>query len=154
MLRLTRKEAAARLNVSTSTLDRMVKRGDLTTETEGHGLSHTVWVLMERESEDASEASTDNIADNAPDETEHGTDEADHIADDSDQPERDTVTENVALRTELKGLRELNDFYKERLTDSDWRYHELMEQFKTMTAALPAGKEEAPPPKRWWWPFR
>ena len=45
MVRVTRKEAAAKLNVSKSTLDRMVKRGELITETEQHGHRHTVWVL-------------------------------------------------------------------------------------------------------------
>ena len=47
MVRVTRKEAAAKLNVSKSTLDRMVKRGELITETDQHGHRHTVWVLMD-----------------------------------------------------------------------------------------------------------
>ena len=42
MVRVTRNEAAARLKVSKSTLDRMVKRGELVTETEQHGQRHTV----------------------------------------------------------------------------------------------------------------
>ena len=46
------------------------------------------------------------------------------------------------------------DLYRERLTDADWRYQELLEQLKTMTNALPAPQDAAPPPKRWWWPFR
>ena len=37
MGRVTRNEAATRLKVSKSTLDRMIKRGELTTETEQHG---------------------------------------------------------------------------------------------------------------------
>ena len=84
MVRVTRKEAAERLNVSKSTLDRMIKRGELTTEAEQHG----------------------------------------------------------------------HRLYRERLTDADWRYQELMEQFKTMTKALPTAQDAAPRPKRWWWPFR
>ena len=47
MVRVTRNEAAARLKVSKSTLDRMVKRGELVTETEQHGQRHTVWILMD-----------------------------------------------------------------------------------------------------------
>ena len=66
----------------------------------------------------------------------------------------DTAAENLALQTEVKGLRELVDLYRERLTDADWRYQELMEQFKTMTKALPAPQDAAPKAKRWWWPFR
>ena len=64
---------------------------------------------------------------------------------------------NLALQAEVKGLRELVDLYRERLTDSDWRYQELMEQFKTMPKALPAGPalpmepDEHPRPKRRWW---
>ena len=46
MVRVTRNEAAARLKVSKSTLDRKIRRGELTTETEQHGHRHTVWVLM------------------------------------------------------------------------------------------------------------
>ena len=37
MVRVTRNEAAARLRVSKSTLDRMIKKGELETETEQHG---------------------------------------------------------------------------------------------------------------------
>ena len=61
---------------------------------------------------------------------------------------------HLALQAEVKGLRELVDLYRERLTDADWRYQELLEQLKTMTNALPAPQDAAPPPKRWWWPFR
>ena len=53
-----------------------------------------------------------------------------------------------------KGLRELVDLYRERLTDADWRYQELLEQLKTMTKALPAAQDADPRPNRWWWPFR
>ena len=55
----------------------------------------------------------------------------------------------------MKGLRELVDLYRERLTDADWRYQEVLEQLKTMTKALPAPAEPAAPrPRRRWWPFR
>ena len=54
----------------------------------------------------------------------------------------------------MKGLRELVDLYRERLTDADWRYQELLEQVKTMTKALPMTTEEPPRPKRRWWPFQ
>ena len=47
MVRVTRNEATARLKVSKSTLDRMIKRGELVTETEQHGQRHTVWILMD-----------------------------------------------------------------------------------------------------------
>ena len=140
MVKVTRNEAAARLKVSKSTLDRMIKRGELTTETEQHGQRHTVWVLMDDEIEDIAEVSTGNTNGHFPEVSEHIGDE--------------TRAENLALQTEVKGLRELVDLYRERLTDSDWRYQELMEQFKTMTKALPMASEELPRLKRRWWPFR
>ncbi len=140
MVRVTRKEAAARLNVSKSTLDRMIKRGELETETEQHGHRHTVWVLMDDVVGDTTEDFTGNTNGHIPESSEHIRD--------------DTGAENLALQAEVTGLRELVDLYRERLTDADWRYQELMEQFKTMTKALPAAQDAAPRPKRWWWPFR
>ena len=140
MLRVTRKEAAARLNVSKSTLDRMIKRGELATEKELHGQHHTVWILMDDAVEDISGDSTGDTNGHIPASSEHTGD--------------DTNAENLALQSEVKGLRELVDLYRERLTDADWRYQELLEQVKTMTKALPVALEEPQRSKRWWWPFR
>ena len=140
MVRVTRNEAAAKLNVSKSTLDRMIKKGELDTETEQHGHRHTVWVLMDDVVEDISEDFTEDTNDHTPESSEHTG--------------GDTGAENLALQAEVTGLRELVDLYRERLTDADWRYQELMEQFKTMTNALPAAETTAPKAKRWWWPFR
>ena len=141
MVRVTRKEAAAKLNVSKSTLDRMIKKGELDTETEQHGHRHTVWVLMDDATEDISDDSTGNTNGHSPASSEHTG--------------GDTGAENLALQAEVKGLRELVDLYRERLTDADWRYQEVLEQLKTMTKALPAPAEPAAPrPRRRWWPFR
>ena len=134
MVKVTRNEAAARLKVSKSTLDRMIKRGELTTETEQHGQRHTVWILMDDEIEDIAEVSTGNTNGHFPEVSEH-------IGD-------NIKAENLALQVEVNGLREMVDLYRERLTDSDWRYQELMEQFKTMPKALPMAREEPPRPKR------
>ena len=142
MVRVTRKEAAARLNVSKSTLDRMIKKGELPTETEQHGHRHTVWVLLNDTTEDISGDSTGDTNGHSPEVSEHTG--------------GDTAAENPVLRAEVKGLRELVDLYKDRLNDADWRYQELLEQVKTMTKALPMATEEPQPPrpKRRWWPFR
>ena len=141
MVRVTRKEAASRLGVSKSTLDRMIKKGELETETEQHGHRHTVWVLMDDATEDISDDSTGNTNGHSPASSEHTG--------------GDTGAENLALQAEVKGLRELVDLYRERLTDADWRYQEVLEQLKTMTKALPAPAEPAAPrPRRRWWPFR
>ena len=136
MVRVTRNEAAARLNVSKSTLDRMIKRGELTTETEQHGHRHTVWVLMDDVVEDTTEDFTGDTNGYFPASSEHIRD--------------GTGAENLALQAEVQGLRELVDLYRERLTDADWRYQEVLEQLKTITRALPAPQDAAPPPKRWW----
>ena len=133
MVRVTRNEAAARLGISKSTLDRVIKRGELTTETEQHGRRHTVWVLMDDVSENPSGVTSE--------------DSGNHSG-------GDTGAENLALQAEVLGLRELVDLYRERMADADWRYQELLEQLKTMTKALPAAQGTAPRPKRWWWPFR
>ena len=140
MVRVTRKEAAAKLKVSKSTLDRMIKRGELTTETEQHGHRYTVWVLMDDIIEDISDDSTGNTNDHTP-----GA---------SENTGGDTGAENLALQAEVKGLRELVDLYRERLTDSDWRYQEVLEQLKAMTKALPTAEPADPKAKRRWWPFR
>ena len=140
MVRVTRNEAAAKLKVSKSTLDRMIKRGELETETEQHGHRHTVWVLMDEDIEDTAEVSTGNTNGHFPEASEHTGD--------------DTAAVHLALQAEVNGLRELVDLYRERLTDADWRYQELLEQVKTMTKALPMAPEEPPRPKRRWWPFR
>ena len=140
MVKVTRNEAAAKLNVSKSILDRMIKRGELTTETEQHGLRHTVWVLIDDVLEVTSEDFTEDTNGHTPDSSEHTGD--------------DTGAENLALQAEVRGLRELVDLYKERLTDADWRYQELLEQLKTTTKALPAPQAAGPRSKRWWWPFR
>ena len=118
----------------------MIKRGELATETEQHGLRYTVWILMDDVVEDTNEYSTGNT---------NG-----HTLGDSEYTGNDTGAENITLRTEVKGLHELVDLYLERLADADWRYQELLEQLKTMTNALPAAQDAAPRPKRWWWPFR
>ena len=133
MVRVTRNEAAARLGISKSTLDRVIKRGELTTETEQHGRRHTVWVLMDDVSENPSGVTNENSGN--------------HIG-------GDTGAENLALQAEVLGLRELVDLYRERMADADWRYQELLGQLKTLTAALPAGEPTAPKAKRRWWPFR
>ena len=128
------------LGVSKSTLDRMTKRGELNTETEQHGLRHTVWILLDDLSEDTSEDTNGHTSGHIPESSEHAG--------------GDTGAENLALQTEVKGLRELVDLYRERLSDADWRYQELLGQLKTMTNALPAAQGADPRPKHWWWPFR
>ena len=74
-----------------------------------HGRRHTVWVLMDDVSENPSGVTSE--------------DSGKHSG-------GDTGAENLALQAEVRGLRELVGLYRERLTDADWLYQELMGQFK------------------------
>ena len=109
----------------------MIKRGELTTETEQHGHRHTVWILMDDATEDISDVPTGNTDGHLPEASEHIKD--------------NTESFDLALQAEVKGLRELVDLYRDRLTDADWRYQELLEQVKTMTKALPHGDRGTSP---------
>ena len=158
--RLTRHEAAARLEVSEATVDRMIKRGSLETEKEAHGSRYKVWVLMEPD-----EAGVDT-GDKA------GRHNAERLVETSlytgDKAER-TVEGHVytngyedgALKTERDGLTSLVGYLQNQLKDSEWRYHELMEQLKVsqenvaiLTKALPSADSGTPSQRRRWWPFR
>ena len=144
--RVTKLEAAAILDVSASTIDRMIKRGELETETEPHGSRHKVWVLMDHyeRSDQTSDGSHDR----------------------SDEPDV------AVLMQQVQGLEELVVYQREQLKDADWRYQQLMEQLsasqknvEALTRALPApvvAPETEPSAqglelergRSWWWPFR
>ncbi len=84
MVRVSRKEAAARLKVSKSTLDRMIKLGDVATEREQHGRRHTVWVLMDEFTEDTNDTNdvaNGNMNGHLPEFTENTADAADAVED-------------------------------------------------------------------------
>lgn len=65
----------------------------------------------------------------------------------------------------MKNLEELADYRKQLLDDSEWRYHQLVQQLNlsqeanlSLIRALPpaipeSSPSEAPPRRRWWWPF-
>ena len=48
-MRLSKLEAAMRLGVSPSTIDRMIQRGQLEAEKDPHGTRYKVWVLLDDE---------------------------------------------------------------------------------------------------------
>ena len=62
--RLTRQAAAERLLVSESTLDRMIRRGDLPTEKEKHGSRYKIWVLLDEGSEQSNDGTDADDAEN------------------------------------------------------------------------------------------
>lgn len=139
MKRVSKQDAATTLGVSTATIDRMIKRGDVDAEREAHGeKGHRVWVLLEDPS------SGDEAGVEAP--VEAG------VA--AGAESREVLLERV------KGLEELVSYQRKLLTDADWRYQMLVENL----AALPAPRTETAAPaeapsvngngaKRSWWPF-
>ena len=178
MQRVTRQEAATRLHVSAATIDRMVKRGDLHTEQEPQGSRYRVWVLLD---EDTVTTPANNGV--------HTGDETVNMTADTPADRAETSEETGAngvytngdtlaiLRNENDRLRELADYRDNLLKDSEWRYHELLQQLTlsqesnlALIRSLPAAITETAPPapeppetappdtapgrRRGWWPFR
>ncbi len=110
--RFTKQEAASAKRVSLATIDRMIRRGELTVEREPWGNRERVWVLLDTaEQTDASAASSDATSAM------------------SDDP----IT--VAVLQERLDARDREiETYKERLKEWEYRYHELVQ---TLPKSLP-----------------
>ena len=155
-LRLTKLEAAARLKVSSSTIDRMIQRGDLQTERELHGSRHRVWVLMADEAPDASQDAADAVSDSSSVEP---YDLSGSLS--NDVRDASSATELAVLKERVKGLEELADYHRQLLKDSEWRYQQVSHQLsasqsamETLTKALPAADAITQrTTRRRWWPF-
>ena len=151
-LRLSKMEAATRLDVSASTIDRMIQKGELQTEKEPHGSRHRIWVVMDDEETDKSVNSLREASEPSPDAPGEGRYEG---SDESGE------VELAVLRERVKNLEELADYHRGLLQDSEWRYQQAMEQLsasqrtmETLTKALPAAVDgNTPSPHRSWWPF-
>ena len=180
-MRLSKLDTAIRLGVSPSTVDRMIQRGQLDAEKEPHGTRYKIWVLLDDEPGDSP---PDQPVDESRDEPPVANDEPG----DSPVPPPDLSAqlEIAKLRERAKSAEEraqtlegLADYHKQLLTDSEWRFQEILQQLKqsqqnvaALTRALPAPTAEAPkedpdattmivdpepeptPHRRWrWWPF-
>ena len=158
--RLTRQAAAERLQISESTLDRMIRRGDLPTEKETHGSRYKIWVLLDESSEQSDDGTDADSAENHAYSREAPADKPEyspHRVDYADDHELTT------LRTEVRNLRELADYRGELLKDAAWRYQELLQQLKLsqetsamLARALPesaGAPNTGRTPRRRWWPF-
>ena len=128
-------QAAQRLGVSPSTLDRMIRRGELEIEREGRGDRAKVWVLAPGLSSDAPGGQP---------------------VDAGPSPE----AELAAAREQARALQELADYRGKLLDEAEWRYRELLEELRRsqamlegLTRALPPGGTEESPRGRRWWPF-
>ena len=146
-------EAAARLDVSASTIDRMIQRGELKTVREPHGNRHRVWILLDA---DASTNPSVHSSDISPDASNDL--QVDGTPDGSDNS---SEVEVAVLRERLRSLEQLADYHRELLKDSEWRYQQAMDQLgtsqrtvETLTKALPnADPVSEVAPRRTWWPF-
>ena len=156
MTRLTRQQAAVRLGVSESTVDRMIRRGQLATEREYHGGRYTVWVLVDDETAYSSADETAQAELSSEGNSAYAKQpDADNSAYSDEQTAYPSGDKLAVLRTENQALRELSDYHRKLLDESEWRYRELLEQLKQTTAALsralPETVETAPPRRRRWW---
>ena len=153
--KLTKMEAAARLDVSQSTVDRMIQKGELQIEKEPHGSRHRIWVLMNGEDADASADMSVDVSDNSPEDSHDAS--TDEMPDTADMSE---AIELAVLRERVKNLEELTNYHREQLKDSEWRYQQAMDQLgnsqrtvDTLTKALPAADPGIASQRRRWWPF-
>ena len=155
--RLSKMEAAARLDVSASTIDRMIQKGELQVEKEPHGSRHRIWVVLDDEETDGSVDSPLEASESSPDDSPDASGE--EMPDWSDASGE---VEVAVLRERVKNLEELADYHRELLKDSEWRYQQAMEQLsasqrtmETLTKSLPAAVDgNSVSPRRSWWPFR
>ena len=141
------------LEVSPSTIDRRIERGDLEIEHEPRGNSYKVWVLLD----DAVVAQADDGPAAGP--SGEATAEVAGVA---GAPSNAAVesTEIRLLKQENQHLKELAEVRKDALNESEKRFHELLEGFnasqrtvETLTRALNPGPETTvatPRRQRWW----
>ena len=174
-MRLSKLDAAAHLGISPSTIDRMIQRGELESEKEPHGTRYKVWVLLNDESGGKSPGESSDADGQPPDESldvggqspDQASDSSDPNIDESASVELASLRERVKHAEERsRGLEELADYHKKLLDDSEWRYHQLIQQLNlsqeatlALTRALPPAIAEAVSPepnlrrRRRWWPF-
>ena len=156
--RVSKLDASRILEVSPSTIDRRIERGELQVEHEARGNSYKVWVLLD-------DAADDSAGDGANAEaTNQAPDPSDDLAEHSVAPPGDTafLVELTTLRERAKNFEELSEYYKTQLNDANYRYHEVLQNLTTsqqtvdrLTKALNPGLDAAVPTKRrrHWWPF-
>ena len=195
-MRLSKQQAAARLEVSTATIERKIQRGELKAEKEPHGSRYRVWVIFDDdETVEAAVATPVETSVETPVasvlrrdkplvETSVETPVASVLRRDKPvvetgvaiplPPELAPAVEMARLQERNKALEELADYHRQLLSDSEWRFQEMIHQLKqsnetiaTLSRALPEPKDEsddtaspaaaAPAEKKQrrprWWPF-
>ena len=142
--RVSKMEAVNILDVSLSTVERMIKRGDLQVEQEDLGGRHRIWILLDEEEGD--------LPADEPGEQPAGY-SPEMPGEKLIMSEREEL---VALRVQVKGLQDLSGFRAEQLKESELRFQMLMQQLELLTRALPAPPPEQKAAERakWgWWPW-
>ena len=147
--RFSKLEAAAKLEVSPTTIDRMIARGELQTEREAKGSRYKVWVLLPEEPPDFQRDGSEDVPTAQSGEGQRST------------PGESEVEELIRLRLQVKNLEDLANYRHELLNEAGKREQLLMDQLSTsqknleaVTLALNPGPATVPPPRRTWWPWR
>ena len=133
-----------------STLQRMVKRGDLEAEREGSADNGRLWILVDLPDDNPLGKPGDLPPDHPGNAVAMPLGPSGKVLD----------TENAMLRQQVEHLEELAEYYKQALKDSEWRYQQLLQQLEmsqrtveTLSKALPAGPPAEAAHGRRWWPF-
>ena len=125
--RVTKQQAMVSMGISSSTLERRIKSGEVQVEVDHAGSKRRVWVVVD-----------DDQADEQP-----------GIQHDIQHPTGDTQV--VIMQVKLDNALALAEYRAELLRESETRFHELLQQMNSLTRALPAPAEK---PRRSWWPWR
>ena len=147
--RLSKLDAAKELEVSPTTIDRMIARGELQTEQEARGSRYKVWVLLP---EDEHGSSRDSPGGQPGGEQLSATDKSE-------------VEELIRLQLQVKNLEDLSNYRSELLNQAGQREQLLMDQLTasqknlaSVTLALNPGQapveRPAERPRRSWWPWK
>ena len=140
MRRVTKTEAMQELGVSLSTLDRMIRRHDVAVERERHGRRDRVYVMLDG---DESDMVNDAVT------TSNGSAGASANGSSTSPADVSVDVDLAVAQARVVSLEELVTWYKDRLTMSDERYHELHLQ---LIRALPAPADpQAEKNGRPWW---
>ena len=152
--RVSKLDAARLLEVSPTTIDRRIQRGELQVEMEPRGTRFRTWVIL------GDDESVGRSADPP------GERPGERPSEQSgERPPEQSPVEVRVLQERVNSLEELADYHRNQLKDADWRYQELVQSLQSsqrtveaLTRALPA---PAPAPDtdtarrgRWWWPFK
>ena len=154
--KVSKLDASRILEVSPSTIDRRIERGELEIEHEPRGKNYKVWVLLD----DAAVAQADDGPAAGP--GGEAAAEVLGVTGVAGAPPNAAAesTEIRLLKQENEHLKELAEFRKEALNESEKRFHELLEGFnasqrtvETLTRALNPGPETtvATPRRQSWW---